>query len=65
MGYRGVPGEREPDRELAEPFGQLIFQHPADLRHLVTGIRIDQQRQPAPPVVIAAHLVVQAEHIRP
>ncbi len=37
----------------------------ADPRHLVAGVRVDKQRQPAPPVVVAAHRVVQAEHVRP
>jgi hypothetical protein len=60
-----IPGDREPHRELPEPFRQSLFQHPADQRHLIAGILVDQQRQPAPPVVIAAHLVIQAEHIRP
>ena len=62
---RGIPGDREPHRELPEPLRQSLFQQPADPRHLIAGILVDQQRQPAPPVVIAAHLVIQAEHIRP
>jgi len=59
----GVPGDPEPHRELPEPFRQSLFQHPADRLYLVTIVLVDQQRQPAPPIVIAAHLVIQAEHI--